>query len=335
MIALLLSLCFAAGPEITEPGPSEQVSASYTIKVAQRSDAMSAIIAETKRLGGWFASLSDDESVSLRVPVDQVATLQAFIEAQGLVAERNYATQDVRRELAELDARIDSRRELLAQYLELLDGAGTDAVLRMEYEITNVIAQVEQLEGQRRLLRDQVSIARVDVGFRFRDRRRDQGSGPSPFEWINGLDVRRIEGDLRGTDPTTAKRPKVGRPDIEGFATYRLKKEFRASSPDGVVVRTRAVKHKPRADIAFWAEAVQTHMLSHGYTLVRDEAVPGGRWLEWGIPVGEEDHTYVTLIRPRGRKLDIVEVAGVSEAFEARRDAIVTGLKAGLTATAP
>jgi len=330
MIALWLG--FALANEIAAPGPSEQITARYTLKVAQRADAMQAIIDETKRLGGWFASLTDDESVSLRVPAASIATLQTFIEQEGLIAERDYATVDVRRELAELDARIGSRRELLAQYMALLATANVDAVLQLESEITQVIAEVEQLEGQRRWTRDQVDVARVDVSFRFRDRRRDEGARPSPFGWINTLDVAVVEGDLRSPEATTAKRPGVGRPAVAGFAAYRLKKEYRASSPDGVVLRTRAFKHKPKADLEFWTEAVQTHLVGKGYTLVRDEAVAGGRWLEWGVPVGEEDHAYVTWIRPDGGRVDLVEVAGVAERFEARRDALVAAIGGVVTA---
>lgn len=332
MIAAWLVAALAAGPEIREPGPSERITAYYTIKVAQRSDSMQAIIDETKRLGGWFASLTDDESVSLRVPAAKVAELQAFIEAQGLVAERSYATSDARREIAEIDARIRSRRELLSQYLGLMATANVDAVLQLEFEVTQLIAQVESLEGQLRQLNDQVAIARVDVGFRFRDRRRDQGAGPSAFGWINELDVHRVEGDLRSDRVTTARRPSVGRPTIDGFAVYREKKEFRAASPEGVVVRTRAVKHKPRADVAFWTEAVQSHLVAHGYRLVRDEEVSGARWLEWVVPVGEEDHTYVTVLRPAGGRIDVVEAAGIAETWEARRDAVRAGVAAALAA---
>jgi hypothetical protein len=338
MIALLLGLALAADPVEPVPtsdtpvkealrAPTTQVSAYYVLKVSNRGDALDAIVAETRRLGGWFARLSDDEAVDLRIPVEHVEALQAFLEAQGLVADRNLGTVDVRREVAELDARLDSQRHLVEQYLTLMGEAQAQAVFQLEHELTYAISQVESLEGRKRLLLDRAATASISVAFQFRDRRRSNEDRPSPFGWVNTLDVRRALDDLRYPYATTARRPGLGALEVDGMATYRRKKEFRATSPDGVVVRTRAFKHKPRADLSFWSEAVQTHLVGQGYILQRDEALGEARWLEWAVPSSTEELTYVTAIRPNGRKLELVEVAGTAERVEGRRDAVLVGLK--------
>jgi len=312
-------------------GSTEQIAATYVLKVASRDEARQVLVDRAEELGGWFASL-DEEAVSLRVPSERVQPLLDTVEALGLVAEREYSSHDVRQRIAELDARIASRRELLGQYFELLDQAEAKAVLQLEREISNTISQVESLEGQRRQLADTAAVARVHVRFQFRDRRRPGGAQPSPFRWINSLAVEVVEGDLRRSWHRGDKRTGLPRLEVEGFANYKLKRESRATSPDGVVVRSRAVKHKPRAELAYWTEAVQTHLMAHGYVLLADEELPGARWLEWAIPVGQEDHTYVVTVKPDGRRLELVEAAGPSEAFMARRDAVLAGVEAAVAA---
>ena len=46
----------------------------------------------------------------------------------------------------------------------------------------------------------------------------------------------------------------------DGFSLYRNKKEIRAASPDEVLFRVRAVRHKPKAAVAFWREGVRVRM---------------------------------------------------------------------------
>jgi len=333
-MALLLGLALAqdgaAPPAPPAPAPpTQQLSASYVVKVASREEASDTLVAEAKALGGWFARLADEE-VQLRVPVDRAPELLDVVESVGLVAQRDEQVVDVRGRLAELDARIDSRRELLAQYLTLVETADTKAVLQLEREITSTIQYIEGLVGQRRRLADQATIARVRVGFVFRDRRRPGDSGASSFGWINSLSVGHVMGDLlhdRGFDDKRTGLPPL---DVEGFAPYKGKKEFRAASPDGVLLRTRAVKHKPKAELSYWTEAVQTHLVAQGYTLLADEELPGARWLEWVLPVGEVDHTYVVVVKPDGNRLQLVELVGPSEAIMGRRDALRAAIEAAV-----
>ncbi len=344
MSPLLLATVLASTPSFAQtdeapdvpaefPGaiaPTMQVSATYVVKVSNRGDTLDAIVQETRRLGGWFARLTNDEEVDLRVPVDQADALQAFIEAQGLVADRGLNTVDIRREVAELEAQLESQRELVQQYMELMPAAESGTVLQIERELTYAIAEVERLEGRKRLLLDRAATASIRVSFQFRDRRRSGEQRPSPFGWVNTLDVRRVLGDLRSSHATTSRHPSLGPLDVDGMASYRLKREFRATSPDGVVVRIRAFKHKPKADVAFWAEAVQTHLLGEGYILQRDVPLDGARWLEWAVPSSTEELTYTTVVRPSGRRIELVEIAGTAERVEARRGAILTALKVAL-----
>lgn len=326
---LLALLALAGAAESDAPAATERLSASYVVKVASPAEATDTLVAEAERLGGWFATL-DDTSVGLRVPTAKAPELLAAVEAVGLVAHREEQTTDVRTQLAELDARIASRRELLDQYLALLDTADKGAVLQLEREITSAIAVLEGMEGQRRRLADTAAVARVRVDFTFRDRRRPGDATRSPFPWIRDLSIEGVTADLVRGRKGDDKRSGLPELTVDGFATYRYRKEQRAASPDGVVLRTRAVKHKPKAELAYWTEAVQTHLLEQGYVPLADEALPGARWLEWGVPVGEVDHTYVVVVKPSGSRLELVEVAGPSEAVMGRRQELLESVRAVL-----
>jgi hypothetical protein len=326
-VIALLAVAFALADEA--PPPTQQLSATYVVKVASREEAADALVDEAERLGGWFARLDDDE-VQLRVPSSKADELMAFVPSVGLVASRDESVVDVRARLAELDARIASRRELLQQYLDLVKTADTAAVLQLEREISSAIQQIELMEGQRRRLADQAAIARVAVSFVFRDRTRPGQAGPSSFPWINSLSVAHVRSDLLGDRGRDDKRTGLPPVQVEGFAPYKGRKEHRAASPDGVLLRTRAVKHKPRAELSYWTEAVQTHLSTQGYTLLADEELPGARWLEWGLPVGEVDHTYVVVVKPDGRRIQLVEIEGPSEEVVARREALLAGVRSAL-----
>ena len=127
--------------------------------------------------------------------------------------------------------------------------------------------------------------------------------------------------------PSSERRSGLGPLEVQGMATYRMKKESRAASADGVVVRSHAFRHKPVADLAFWSEAVRTHLLGQGYVLQRETDLTGAHWLEWAVPSRTEDLTYVTVIYPMGRRIEVIEAAGTAERVEQHRDAILQAVQ--------
>lgn len=118
----------------------------------------------------------------------------------------------------------------------------------------------------------------------------------------------------------------------EAFAQYPrgvlFKGPLRAVSPDGVLFSARKVANKPRADLAFWGEAMRTRMGQAGYRVVSDSscAMRGaeGRLLALAAPVGNEDYFYwiAFALSPSGDDILVVEAAGESKRFLARREAI-------------
>ncbi|MFT5460154.1 MAG: hypothetical protein ACI9K2_006671, partial [Myxococcota bacterium] len=253
MIALLLSIAVALAE------PTAQISVSLVLKVVQPETSADRLVAAAADAGGWFAARNDD-AVVLRVPTDAVDGLVERAEAEGLVVERQRQRTDVGAAMADLRARIAARREVLAQYFALLPDASSDAVLTVEREIVRVVSEVERLEGTLRVLKHNATYAQVDVAFRFRDRRAPVPDGSSAFPWLNTVDLSTVVYDFAWGD--TQWGPRVGPLDAlpEGMSRYRGHRELKAASPDGVMYRVRAVRHRPKADLAFWVEALATRM---------------------------------------------------------------------------
>ena len=328
--ALLTSLAMAQAPEVAVE-PRARVRAGLVVAVAQRDEASGALVAQAEALGGWFSALGD-ASVSLRVPVDTVGELIDFAAGLGVVADRSFDSADLTAAVVEKRARLAARREVLEQYMALLPTAEAGAVLTVEREIVSLVAQIERLEGSLRLLEHQADYAALTVDFRFRERAAPARDGSSSFAWLNTLNLEDLVEDLQGGwIRHWGPRPGASAPPPDGFSAYRRpRRDARAISPDEVIYRVRAARHRPRADLAFWSEAMKNRQLEAGYHLLRETALDTGRLqgtvLELTAPLGEEDYTYLVGVFPSGRRLIIVEAAGPIAAFEDRREAILAAV---------
>lgn len=103
---------------------------------------------------------------------------------------------------------------------------------------------------------------------------------------------------------------------------------LRAVSPDGVIFTVRTEKNKPKADLAFWRDAMKTRLQQAGYRIVSDStcAMKGaeGVLLQTAAPVGNQDYFYWVAfsLSPNGNRILVAEAAGESKRFLAKRDAL-------------
>lgn len=117
----------------------------------------------------------------------------------------------------------------------------------------------------------------------------------------------------------------------QGFAPYSQGKGFRAVSPDGVVYRVQSSRLSSEADLAFWREALNSRMKQAGYHLVDslnlevDHTPAYALWME--APLGSVDQSYMVVAIPKGKKLVVVEAAGDTPLFTARKQAILDAVK--------
>jgi hypothetical protein len=305
------------------------VDASLTVQVDDRDTAIRAVIARAEAAGGWFSALSDD-GVTVRVPTPTAAELVEGGRALGQMVERTWSAQDLDAQLVDLRARLASREGVLKRYLEILGGARSDSVVAVEREITRTVAEIEGLRGKIAFLEHQAAYAQIGFSFRYRDRAEPTRDGSSSFAWINSLNL----GDLQDAFRSGSFRhwscgvtPLVP----TGFAPTKKAARFAAVSPDDVLYRVRVAKNDPRADLAFWREAVTTRMAAAGYRTIRAGDIRAGTLpgalLELSAPDGEQDTAYVIAVFVDGGRLVIAEAAGEVGRFAARRDAVITAIE--------
>ena len=117
----------------------------------------------------------------------------------------------------------------------------------------------------------------------------------------------------------------------QGFAAYAEGKEFRATSPDGVVYRVQDYDHEPKADLPFWKEALSKRMAEAGYLRIDslELQVDGSQAIGfvYAAPLGDSDQNYLVVAIPGPKHLVVVEAAGESAKFMARREAILAAVK--------
>jgi hypothetical protein len=288
------------------------VDASVTLQVSDREAAVKQVITSAEQAGGWFSSLSED-SVVVRVPVDQAA---AFVESSrglGRMVDRRWSAQDLDASLLDLRARLASREAVLTRYLGILDTATASSVVAVEREITSTVAEIEGLQGRIRYLEHQGAYAQLAFGFQFRDRAAPARDGSSSFAWLNSLNLADLQDAFR-SDRFDHRSAGVTLVAPEGFAAGRKAGRFHALSPDDVMLRVRVEKNKPEADLAFWREAMTVRMTEAGYHVVATGDVTAGgtpgALLELSAPDGASDATYLVALFVDGKRLVLVEAAG-------------------------
>ena len=112
-----------------------------------------------------------------------------------------------------------------------------------------------------------------------------------------------------------------------GMVALENQREFdwRATTPEGVVVGVRVVEDEDRGDLAFWTQAVTLQLRDvSGYALLESADVASadgtkGRLLKFGHDEDDKPYVYwVTLYLAQDR-LFLVESGGAKELFERAR----------------
>jgi hypothetical protein len=130
-----------------------------------------------------------------------------------------------------------------------------------------------------------------------------------------------------------------GRPfDVKaapGFVELANQNDFqwRATTPEGVVIGVRVVEDEKRGDLAFWTQAVTLQVRDvSGYALLESvDVVSGdgtkGRLLEFGHDEDQKPYAYWIAIFPAQDRLFLVEAGGQRDLFERSRASIVGTMK--------
>jgi hypothetical protein len=164
-----------AGTPVAAPGVTQRVvktgSVALEVKPGTVGDVTVRLTSLATGGGGFVASSRSDEAVgspsaslTLRVPASGFEALVQQVRTLGKVVQVTSQGQDVTGQLVDLDARIQALTATRQQYLSLLSRASSIGdILNVQQHVSDLQTQIEQLQGQRKLLDDQASFATLDV----------------------------------------------------------------------------------------------------------------------------------------------------------------------------
>jgi hypothetical protein len=152
-------------------------SAELSIEVASPAGAQSKVSSLIERLGGYVASsereLTADEgertearvALSLRVPAERLDEALREIKRLGSGAEtEKIGSEDVTDEYIDVDARITNQRHLEQQLVTILaQVSNVDTALKVHQELTSVRTEIDRLEGRKRFLETESSLAKISL----------------------------------------------------------------------------------------------------------------------------------------------------------------------------
>lgn len=136
------------------------------------------------------------ETLTVRVPAARFDTLLSWIEQRiGKFDSKKIDIDDVTEEFVDIEARLNTKKQLEARYLELLKKANSmDDILKIEKELTTIREDIESTEGRLRYLNNQVGYSTLKItyyegkteqGFGFGKRLKDGlASGGTGFLWF-------------------------------------------------------------------------------------------------------------------------------------------------------
>lgn len=110
---------------------------------------------------------STDYHITIRVPAERFDTLLEQISSSAKkIDSKEIKALDVTEEFIDVQARINTKKELESRYKEILKQAHkVEDILKIENEIGTLRSDIESLEGRLRYLKDKVSFSTLTVIF--------------------------------------------------------------------------------------------------------------------------------------------------------------------------
>lgn len=143
-------------------------SASIKIEVEEPQVTANEIDKMTKSISGFTESTySYDEksfNIAVRVPVGQLESYADHIAKMGTLISRTMNSEDVTKEIVDIDAKLKNLYALSKRYRQLLVKADTlDEMLKVEEQLTRIQTEIDIIQGRRKSLVNQSSYSRVDI----------------------------------------------------------------------------------------------------------------------------------------------------------------------------
>lgn len=183
--------------------------AEFRIRVDEFGPSRSNLSAAARAQGGYVSNVEvhshergnetfTDGRIVYRVPAENYSAFTSAVRAEGMVLSEQENVDDVTRQHADLEARLESLRAERDRLRELYEQANdTEEVLAVQRELSDVQREIETTEARLRTLENQVAYSTVTVEFREerpdykpdRDRWYDTGIIAAFLESVDGVVV--------------------------------------------------------------------------------------------------------------------------------------------------
>jgi len=168
---------------------------SVAVEVARADDAAAAFLAKVAEWGGHLSSQRGPQYV-VRVPAARFETAFQWVRAAGRVLDESREASDVTDQYLDVGIRLENARKSRERLLALLAKADkVEDMLKIEEQLRRLTEEIERMEGQQKLLADQVAMATLTATFRA-----VAAAGgpvqqrPSAFPWLRSLGADRLLG---------------------------------------------------------------------------------------------------------------------------------------------
>jgi hypothetical protein len=165
----------------------------FTVDVYEIREAQQKLVALAKSMGGYMQETSG-QMVVVRVPADKFDQIEPELKKLGRVDDAHTRIQatDITARFFDTELRLKTKKKYLQTLTKMLEQAGTlKDKLEVQKEIARLVEEIESLEGQLRLMAQQVALATVTVTFRLAH------SGPKrtfrlPWDWLDALGIENL-----------------------------------------------------------------------------------------------------------------------------------------------
>ncbi len=177
------------------PAPPQKRLKVYTgsvrLQVANVEAAQTDVVTATEALGG-YVSVKGKDRVTVRVPAARFFELVEQVKKIGVLLDETLEAKDVTAQAYELELRLDTARKSHARLSALLEKAEkVEDLLKIEAELRRLTEEIEVMQGQLRLLMDQVTMSTLTVMLYRAGPPPQQARTQSPFSWVNAVGPRR------------------------------------------------------------------------------------------------------------------------------------------------
>jgi len=168
----------------------------FYIKTANTDSVFQKIIETTESKGGYFTNFTE-RSIFLRLPTEALQEFQSMLGNLATIEQKGFESTDKSTEKEKLTSQIQSRKKLLATYMDLVKNAPFAELQSVEREMVSLNAQIERLQGSLQAIEKRATLTWVAIYAQpIVPTYRPMKQINSPFVWINSTNLNSLREDF-------------------------------------------------------------------------------------------------------------------------------------------